>query len=590
MATTGSRSGMGAVSSNGGCTFRVWAPTARRVRVVGDFTNPPWLAGAVDLQSENNEYWSADVPNVPADSSYKFVIDNDQRGPGADPVWRVDPHARDVENSGADANGIVCPLPAGAGKGFVTPRFENFLVYQLHVGSFVGFNDPLSPLPAGRRVATFREVIPKLPYVRDLGFNAIALLPIGEFSGDVGMGYAPSNYFAPESAYGAPDDLRALVDAAHANGLAVLFDVVFNHASTSDNRLWEFDGMTADGGIYFEHGGDTPFGRAPAHWKVDVRNFFLDNGRMWFREYGGDGIRFDAAHFIADDSIRHVVHGLRNDFPDKYLVAEYAKVSPDPIRDLGFHAIWGMSDPDRLRHALNGVNPLDNLRAFIGPQGLDQSWNWVRYLTGSHDQICDNSDRRDHFDQRYLVETLGGRDNWHARAKARLAWALNATAPGTPMMFMGTEGHHWGYWHPDDRAGEHRLDWGLIGDPTGAPMQRMVRDVNNTRWNHPALRAEGFAYAHLDYDHGVLAFRRWNDDGDVVLVIVNCSDNQWDHLDYGVQTGAESGQWEEVFNSQSPQYGGWDGSGNFGHRPWVQADGRIYINLPKWSVLVFRKL
>src|SRR5205807_9655545 len=132
---------------------------------------------------------------------------------------------------------------------FATPRFENFIIYQLHVGTFTGYHDAVTPLPASERVARFTDIIPKLGYVRNLGFNAVALLPIGEFMGDVGVGYAPSNYYAPESAYGTPADLRRLVQAAHDTGLAVIFDVVYNHVSIDDNRLWEFDGMNYDGGI-----------------------------------------------------------------------------------------------------------------------------------------------------------------------------------------------------------------------------------------------------------------------------------------------------------------------------------------------------
>src|SRR5207245_3323872 len=153
--------------------------------------------------------------------------------------------------------------------------------------------------------------------------------------------------------------------------------------------------------------------------------------------------------------------------------------------------------------------------------------------------------------------------------------------PGTPMLFMGTEGHMWGYWRPEvDNNGEHRVDWQIIGDPTGAPMQRLVTDANWVRWNNPALRSEGFQFAHEDYANRVVAFKRWNDSGNIVLAIVNAGDNQWEHFDYGVNLGGESGQWEEIFNSQAPQYGGWNGSGNYGYSPWVPGDGRIYVKLP----------
>ena len=120
-------------------------------------------------------------------------------------------------------------------------------------------------------------------------------------------------------------------------------------------------------------------------------------------------------------------------------------------------------------------------------------------------------------------------------------------------------------------------------------MQRMVRDANNVRWGNPALRTHTLWFTHRDRDNGVLAFKRWNDLGNVVLDVANFSDREWRNHNYGVTT-ATAGEWEEIFNSQSPEYGGYPDSGNFAHRPWTQTDGNIYVNLPKWSVLMFRKV
>src|SRR5205823_2328645 len=168
--------------------------------------------------------------------------------------------------------------------------------------------------------------------------------------------------------------------------------------------------------------------------------------------------------------------------------------------------------------------------------------------------------------------------------------ALNVALPGTPMMFMGTEGHMWGYWSPaTDANGEHRMDWAIVGDDTGAPMQRLVADANNLRWRHPALRSENLNLLHADYQGQVVAFKRYNFEGDIVLVVVNLSDNQWSNSDYGVNMAGETGQWREIFNSQSPRYGGINTTGNFQTDRQVANDGKLYINLPSWSVLMFQK-
>ena len=581
--------GMGAIlQGEGVCSFRVWAPHAASVSVAGEFTG--WQATLLPLAAEDDGYWSADVPGVAAGQAYKFLIQNSGGGssnPGGGLLWRVDAYSRAVADADENANGFVVS-PVFSFAPFVTPAFENFLIYELHVGSFAGFNDDI-PVDTSH-TATFLDIIPKLGYVRDLGFNAILLMPVGQTLADIGLGYAPTNWFAPDEEYGAPDDLRRLVDAAHQRGLAVLFDVVYNHASVNDNRYWEYDGMTHDGGIYFENGGDSPFGHRPAHWKMEVRNFFLDNARLWLREYNADGLRFDAVHLIQPESVLHIVqNGVRQEFPDKYLIAEYFQTAPDPIRTLGFDAIWDGGAPFAFRAAAGGGDAVTQVKSFLGYEGFDHAWNWVRYLLGSHDQI-DDLQGGTTWGNRYFVEFFGGRDNWNARAKARLGWALNVAMPGTPMLFMGSECHLWGYWQPDlDANGDHRFNWAIAGDAVGMGMRRLVTDVNNTRWSHPALRSDTLQITHEDQDNQVLAFKRWDGVGDIVLTIVNLGTGQWQSHDYGVSAGGETGQWEEIFNSQSPQYGGWDGAGNYGDALWVQADGKLYVNLPKWSVLLFRK-
>ena len=390
-----------------------------------------------------------------------------------------------------------------------------------------------------------------------------------------------------------------LVDAAHAAGLAVIFDVVYNHPAPADNRYWRYDGNAAGvcgngGGEYFVNGHDTHFGCGFAFWQQQIKDFFLDNARMFLRDYRGDGLRFDATQYIQPDGIQYITGTLQTEFPDKYLIAEYNPGDPesaapatDPYLQLHFDATWDLSSPYQTYDALNGSNPVGNLLALIGDFQNPDPWCSVRYPTGSHDQIftTDGSD----LSKRYLVERFGGRTNGWALAKARLAWALAVTLPGTPMLFMGTDGHLDGFWNPALVNGvDHRIDWSKMGDPTGGLMQRMVRDINNLRWQHPALRSPAGKVTHKDYDGQVVAFKRYTLDGDLLLVVVNVSDNQWAFHDYGVLMDGESGTWTEIFNSQAPDYGGINTTGNFAESLTV-SDGKLFLNVPRWSVLAFRK-
>ena len=592
--------GMGANLFEGGCSFRVWAPNAIAVSVC-IWRDERMSQVSLAPEPTNPSYWSVDVTGVVANQFYQFLIENkggDATNPGGT-VTRVDAYARQVESAEDNARGIIVDWQQKWSE-FTTPKFDDLIIYQAHVGSFAGLHDRLN-IP---NYATFDDFQTKLEYIRELGFNALQLLPIAQVDGTDNEGYGATNLFAPHDGYGTPAELRTLVDAAHSHGLAVIFDVVYHHASTSHNHYWQYDGNTTDsGGIYFED----PFrcepardedGRSFAHWKSEVQNLLLDNARMLLNEYHGDGLRFDMAHNLTWECTQHLIAGIRENpyWDDKYLIAEWTGNQQDRwgkvIRELGFNAVWGIADPFAYRRAANAENAIDELKSFIGWMGFDRPWNLVRYLLGSHDQIADGNSGNQR-QNRYFVELFGGRDNWYARSKARLGWALNVAIPGTPMLFMGSECHHWGYWWPNpDRnpaTSEHRFDWEIAGDAIGIPMRNLVRDVNWVRWNNPALRSSTLQFIHEDRANAVLAFKRWHESGNIVVVVVNLSDSQWQEHDYGIHMGTETGRWEEIFNSQSPQYDGWNDSGNYEYDLRVQEDGKLYINLPKWSALMFKK-
>jgi 1,4-alpha-glucan branching enzyme len=593
-------SGMGAVfeRATGECGFRVWAPNANRVKVHADFLG--WGAKQVPLTSEGNGNWSGIIKNVPANGQYQFVLD--------DVDYRVDPYARDVDSDKNDnMNGLVVDTEAPwQWHPFATPRMNDIVVYQLHVGSFAGRNDGIATQFYDNNgwVATCNQIIPKLPYIKRMGFNAIALLPLGEYprpANQAHMGYAPTNWFAPESDYGWPNYVRNLVNEAHLNGLAVIFDVVYNHASTDQNYYWNFDACKEDGGIYFEHGGESNFGHKPAHWKWEVKQMFLDNARMWLDYYRCDGLRFDAADLIQWESLQHIIYNLRCNpyWRDKIFIAEWSGDKRNEwqaaIDDIGFNAVWEMASPWAFREAIKrgafGGDAIDAILPILQQDCVHPS-KVVQYMDGCHD-TCRDEQSGGEKDHRYPVEYFGGRDNACARAQARMGWALTACARGIPMLFMGTEGHIPGYWWPtldqNPVDSEHRLDWWRVGDPTGGPMQHLVAGANWMRHNHGALRGDSLEVTHADRNNGVLAFRRWNYDGDVVLTVVNFSNHEWLDCGYAVRTGV-GGTWEEIFNSQAPSYGGYENSGSGPGARGCDGGGYLHIRLPSWSVVCFRQV
>ena len=592
---------IGAHPNNAGCFFRVWAPYASQLKVLiqdGDI----WIRDAdtrtFNLNRSEDGYWSGTVPDVQPGNLYRYEITTDGHT-----FQRLDPTSRDVLHSGltrdypdSENASIVVSDELYTWSSYTTPHFNNFIIYQLHVGSFAGRNDGLE-----KEIATFADIETKLDYVRRLGFNAIELLPIQEFAMNRSWGYNPASFFAPESAYGSPADLKRLVDAAHRQGLAMIFDVVYNHAGPGDNVLWEYDGYSHEGGIYFEGGRWTDWGLGPAWHKQEVQDFFFENAKMYFKDYNADGLRFDVTTQINGNYLKEVLWRLQGDYPEKYMIAEHLPAHPWITTAGNFDATWYAKAHHEVQRALNGNNPVGRVKGILGWYGFNHPWNLVKYTMGCHDDIGDqNNGNAEHgltnWDSRhrYFVDQFGGRENWQARAKCRLAWALNVTMPGTPMMFMGSECHmgsplvSWGYWHDGrDNNGHHRFNWDAAGDSIGKEMRRFISKANGIRTGNPALSSESLIITHEDGLNQVLGFKRWSD-GNLVFTVLNMGNTNFENHSYGVSTDGQNGQWTQVLCTQDAAFGGWDGAGNAYYEPWTEEDGKIYINLPQWSVVVFR--
>jgi 1,4-alpha-glucan branching enzyme len=598
---------MGSLLAEDGCRFRVWAPNAKRVQVIGDFSSTP-----IDLAPDSGTgNWSADQISAKVGDRYQYIITN-RGGENNDDsqLWyRADARGLQVESPAAEARSYIAPPFPSDRPSFVTPSFNELLVYQLHIGSFSGHNDGVI---VRDNTASFLDLIPKLDYIRNLGFNAIQLLPINAEQGSsqgAGEMYGPSDLYALANIY-ATDPSKAvteflqLIDAAHSKGLAIFLDVIYAHAGPRENRYWRYDGNFAghtidvngqqqrvEGGIYFINGHHTPWGEGFALWQPEVRDFIVDNARLFLRDYRIDGLRFDAAQGIQTDALTYIVQTIHSEFAEKYLVAEYdtsgessvISGDTDPFSTFGFSAIWDLASPWQTYAFLGGGRDgIDALLARIGDLNRPEPWRFVSYMTGAHDQVFGGMSRPG----LYITERFGGRANAFARAKARLAWALNAVLPGTPMIFMGTEGHLDGHWDPAVTDADRRVDWDRMGDDLGAPMQRLVRDANNLRRNYKSLVSSKGSIVHVDHENALVAFRRENGLGEILLIVVHTADSQFFESHYDLPIPDDPASWREIFNSQAVNYGGDGHAGNAG-AAISPINGQLSIQVPAWSVLVF---
>jgi len=307
----------------GGILFRTWAPRAKRlaVRISGDALFP--------MAREDDEVFRVLVPQQTAGLDYLYVIDDTRERP--DPVSRWQPEGVHGPSRIVDPEAF-----AWSDNHWNGLALNDYLICELHVGTFTA-------------AGTFAATIDKLEYLRDVGVNAVELMPVAEFPGARNWGYDGVYPYAPHSAYGGPLGLKTLVDACHRRGLAVIMDVVYNHLGPEGNYLGEF-------GPYFTNRYLTPWGNAinfDGPFNEGVRRYFIDNALYWLTEYHIDALRLDAIHEIFDLGTRHILQELGARF---HAVA----------RDLGRRAyLIAESDLDDVRI----INPAET------GHGLDAQWN-----------------------------------------------------------------------------------------------------------------------------------------------------------------------------------------------------------------------
>jgi maltooligosyltrehalose trehalohydrolase len=262
--------------------FRVWAPRAKRVSVLVD-------GQRYAMEQEPRDWWMAAVEAAHAGSRYGFLLDDDEK-PLPDPRSQRQPEG---------VHGLSALVDHSAFRwsdaGWRSPALGSAVIYELHVGTFT----PESTLDAA---------ISRLEYLRELGVTHISLMPLASAEGDRGWGYDGVALYAPLEAYGGPDAVKRFVDAAHARGLAVLIDVVYNHFGPSGNYSGRF-------GPYITDHHKTPWGGAVNFedaGSAEVREFFIDNALMWLRDYHFDGLRVDAVHAFIDRSAIHFLEQLKD--------------------------------------------------------------------------------------------------------------------------------------------------------------------------------------------------------------------------------------------------------------------------------------
>lgn len=606
-----------------GIFFKFWLPKVKEVRVIGSFNNWSKDSGTLQLvELGDSGYWYGLSPDLSPGNEYKFLVrdfdgnEDEVSDPAARDTIKTDHNSADDN----DANAVV-----------IDPNNFNWLfddyyadrrrdlrqhiIYQVHWGTFFRQSTG-SPAPSyekftqGDNLPDKRSnVAKKLKHIANLGFTTLQLLPVQESNGATNAGYDPSFFFAVESAYGTPDDLRILIDEAHKQGLSVIFDAVINHLTAIEDhssfsqeyiRGWYIK-ENASWSNHIQFGGDD-WGPDPDFERPEIRNLLTDCIRMYFNEYHVDGIRFDATTTIPRFALKEIIGQLQFEYgwQGKYLIAEHLTSNPFDyiVGDIGFNAGWYKPAFDRGLYQVVGAlgrGNLEALRQIFETNHDGQPQTAIKYLLGSHDENWISHHGNS------ALNRLGGAFNNYSRMKMRLAWAINVCALGTPMMFFGNEYMSDRSWH--EYHGYNGMKpatqtvpfaWQPAANSAEGKFMRMIGDINRLRTNLEALRGYNYQCQLVHYDdvNGVCAYKRWDGLGSVLLIAINISEGNWSDRNYRLSTNTPNSTWKEIFNSQYVYYGGWSGSGNSDSTFYPTADnsGLLQgVNLPKWSLMIFKQ-
>jgi 1,4-alpha-glucan branching enzyme len=639
---------LGAALVRGGATFRVWAPLASAVYLNGAF------GGAVfESQSEDRlmikdalGFWTGFQAGAREGDRYRYWIEGD-----GSTGFKRESTARELD-AATFPNAYAILRSASTypwhDADFRAPDYSAMVVYQAHLGTFATRTQG--------RSSTLLEVACLSPYLASLGVNVLQPLPVDEQEAHPSMGYGGADLFSPDFPYvapatdvdrlapkidailtqkgldplppgtllSAPNQIKALVDLCHIHGIAVVFDVVYNHAGGfaignvgDDYCLYYFDrernvGNNNDS-LYFTDQDRGTGGLAFAMWKTPVRQFLQENARWYAEDLHADGLRYDEISILLSTNqangwqfCRELTTDLRSRWPRFLQNAEFWPgefnnvpnsalpiVAPTTAGGAGFDVVQHDYLRNEIRGAIQAVSrggggpaPMSGVAASLYPPGFDHAWRTVTCVE-NHDLVYVGRQQR--------IAALADPSNhrsWYARSRARVAAGLLMTAPGIPQIFMGQEFLEDKQWDSSPN-GQNLIWWaGLEGaDKAMSDHWRCTADLIALRHQFEALRGDRVNPYYVNDDDRVMAFQRWIDGvgGDVVVVV---SLAEFTRSNYRVGMPGP-GVWREVFNSDTydnfpnPWVAGNGGSVMADGPPMHELPSSAAIVIPANSVLVF---
>lgn len=591
-----------------GVSFAVWAPTAKRVSVIGDFNN--WDGRLYPMRSMGGSgIWELFIPGLAPGELYKYEI----KTASGELRIKTDPFAFAMELRPGTASQVwdLERHEWGDGQWLAhrrhrDPRTNPMSIYEVHLGSWLRMAEE------GNRWATYREIAPRLvEHVKKYGFTHVELLPVMEHPFDGSWGYQVTGYFAPTSRFGTPDDFMFFVDTLHRNGIGVIIDWVPAHFPKDDFALRMFDGTAL-----YEH--EDPLQAEHRDWgtlifnygRNEVRNFLVSNALFWLDKYHVDGLRVDAVASLlyldysrsegewipnryggnenieAIEFMQELNTVVYDRFPGIMTVAEESTAwtgvtTPVYLGGLGFGFKWDMGwMHDTLKYfSKEPIHRSYHHNDLTFSMMYAYSENFILPL--SHDEVV--------YGKGSLLRKMPG-DTWQKSANLRLLFAYMYTHPGKKLLMAGSELATWNEWDHESSLETDLLQYSPHSEVSQFLMdlgRLYLEDSSLWMWDHSP---EGFSWIDCnDHTDSVLSYVRYGADGFLVCVL-NFTPVVRHHYRIGVP---EPGEYIEVLNSDSRFYGGSDvgngGSISTEERAHHGFNQSLDLVLPPLSCLVLRK-
>ena len=611
-----------------GVYFALWAPNARNVSILGDFNS--WDGREHQMRKRDNGIWELFIPELAAGSSYKYEVKNWEGHiyEKSDPYGFQQEVRPKTASIVADLNKYEWQDDDWMEKRRTSePLNQPISVYEIHLGSWMhaataekpkllsgeGEAVAVSEWNEDSRFLTYYELVDKLiPYIKELGYTHIELLPIAEHPFDGSWGYQVTGYYAPTSRYGNPEDLMYFIDKCHQNDIGIIVDWVPGHFPKDGHGLAFFDGTHL-----YEHadprqGEHKEWGTLVFNYsRNEVKNFLIANALFWFDKYHIDGIRVDAVasmlylnyarkdgewvaneyggteNLEAVEFLRHVNSLLFSYFPGTLSIAEestaWPMVSwPTYTGGLGFNLKWNMG----WMHDILDYFSMDAwFRQFHQNNVTFSMWyhhseNYMLAL--SHDEVVHGKSN--------IIGKVPG-DEWQKFANIRALFSYMYAHPGKKTMFMSMEFGQWNEWNVWTD-----LDWDLLQYDPHQQLKQFFSDLNALYKSQPALYDRDFEEPGFDWidcsdnNHSVVSFlRRSKNPNEFLVVVCNFTPQPHSHYRIGVP---EEGYYSELFNSDANKYGGsnmgnmggkWTDEWSFHNLPYS-----LDLCLPPLAVLVFK--